>query len=124
MPKTLVSVNNKSNTSFSVNYLGIQLGVVFYNNATNSLGITSYGADREPCLICGHPTGDCVGTETAPKQVAGFKIDQDPKEIRSYQVKEDIIESREIVPGVMTKIIMHRKGKFISIDEAEKLGLL
>jgi hypothetical protein len=98
--------------------------VVFYNNATNSLGITSYGADREPCLICGHPTGDCVGTETAPKQVAGFKIDQDPKEIRSYQVKEDIIESREIAPGVMTKIIMHRKGKFISIDEAEKLGLL
>jgi hypothetical protein len=111
-------------TGISVNYLGIQLGVVFYNNAINSLGVTFSSADRQPCPVCGHATGDCVGSEKAPEKIAGFKIDEDPKEVKSYQILENIVVEREIAPGVMTKIISHHKGKFISIAEAEKLGLL
>jgi hypothetical protein len=122
--QTLVPVDNKNNTCISVNYLGIQLGVVFYNNAINSLGVTFSSADRQPCPVCGHATGDCVGSEKAPEKIAGFKIDEDPKEVKSYQLLENIVVEREIAPGVMTKIISHHKGKFISIAEAEKLGLL
>lgn len=88
------------------------------------MGIQFSGADRQPCLVCGHPTGDCVGDSPSPSEIAGFKVNEDPKQLQTYQIKEDIYEKREIAPGVMTKFITHHKGKFISIEEAEKLGLL
>jgi hypothetical protein len=98
--------------------------VVFYNNAVGSMGYRFSPADRQPCPVCGHPTGDCVGESESPTHISGFKTNDDPKQVTTFQVKEDILEEVEIVQGVKTKIIVHRKGKMISIEEAEKLGLL
>ena len=98
--------------------------MVFYNNAVNSMGLRFSHADRQPCPVCGHPTGDCTGDAPSPGHIAGFKTEKEQPTERLFQVKEDIVEEVELVHGVRTKIIIHRKGKMISSEEAEKLGLL
>jgi hypothetical protein len=39
-------------------------------------------------------------------------------------MQEDYCEEREIAPGIVTKMVVHKKGKNISIAEARRLGFL
>jgi hypothetical protein len=87
--------------------------------------VSFLGADRQPCLICGHPTGDCSGD--APvlqnKMIAGFGVRGLESRI-SFLVEEDIFEERQITPFTKAKVLLHKKGKQISFDEAKRLGLV
>lgn len=81
-----------------------------------------YGADRKPCLVCGHPTGDCAGTENTilnldlPKRIIG----KEPV----FLVEEDITEDRAITPYTRARVLIHRKGDYIPLTKARELGLL
>jgi hypothetical protein len=82
-------------------------------------------ADREPCPVCGHPTGDCAGDSAPPKKIAGMGgVYSDQKEIAKILVEEDIKEERQITPFYKNTVLIHRKGSYITVDEAKKLGLL
>jgi hypothetical protein len=82
-------------------------------------------ADREPCPICGHPTGDCVGSLEAPDTLTGWK--DSPEGMRQVQMiflEEDVWEERQITAGRKTKILKHRAGTSIPFEEAKNLGLV
>ena len=82
-------------------------------------------ANREPCPICGHPTGDCPGESESPDSLVGWSDSPDGmRQVQMIYVEEDIWEERQITPGRTTKILKHRAGSSIPFDEAKKLGLV
>ena len=105
----------------------------FYNSPgfTNSHpyelrdGITVYPADRAPCPVCGHTTGDCspVG-ETGPNVIFGYNTNSSFDLDQTFVVQEDIHDEREIAPGVVMRILVHKKGKAIPLVTAKELGLI
>lgn len=82
------------------------------------------GADRTPCIICGHPTGDCTGESGPPTKIAGFGASESLKQVQTFLVEDDIYEDRQITPFMKVKFLLHKKGKQIPYKEAERLGLL
>ena len=82
-------------------------------------------ADREPCPVCGHPTGDCAGDSESPDSLVGWHDSPDSmKQIQMVYVENEIWEEKQITPGRTTKILKHRAGSSIPYEEAQKLGLV
>ncbi len=79
-------------------------------------GVTFLAPEYGPCIICGHPTGDC-GEED---HTITF-VDEDSD---SVLVKEDIVERRWVTPNHLGKVLVAAAGTRISRSEAEKLGLV
>lgn len=83
-------------------------------------------ADRMPCLVCGHPTGDCTGDgeSFSQEKVWGYNTNSTLDDVVTFYIEDDYIEEREIAPGVVTKKVIHKKGKNIPLSEAKRLGLV
>jgi hypothetical protein len=79
-------------------------------------GVTFIAPDFGPCLICGHPTGDCTGED----HIIAFTEEESDEVL----VKEDIIERRWVTPNHLGKVLVVAAGTHISRSEAEKLGLI
>lgn len=102
----------------------------FYNSTTNtpSVGSKKIGdihvatADRKPCPVCGHPTGDCAGSDellpntTMPSQMNGTEP--------MILVETDITEERAITPYTKSRVLIHRKGDYVPLSKARELGLV
>lgn len=86
--------------------------------------ISVSGANREPCIVCGHPTGDCQGDSDPPRAIAGFGTTESLKQQQTFYLEQDIYEEKQITPFTKTKVLIHRAGKHIPYLEAEKLGLI
>ncbi len=87
-------------------------------------GITIHRASFSPCLVCGHPTGDCKGESESPSTIYTFASTTSQDESGSFHVDEDYYEEREIVTGVNIRKLIHKKGSIISLKIAKELGLL
>ena len=88
-------------------------------------GVSILRADRQPCPVCGHPTGDCTGDDAAPKKIIGLGgVMESLKDTRTVLVEEDIVVERNITPFTTAKVITHHKGSYVTVEEAKKLGLL
>jgi len=80
------------------------------------------GADRQPCPVCGHPTGDCTSDGAVlpktemPAQVFG----REPMIL----VEKDITEKRQITPYTHANVLIHRSGDYIPLSRARELGLV
>jgi hypothetical protein len=101
----------------------------FYDNSRETRRVFDdtvvLGGDRTPCIICGHPGGDCPGSpESAPKVIFGLGISETFDNAQMILVEEDIYEERQINPYVKANVVIHRKGKYIPFKEAERLGLV
>lgn len=99
----------------------------FTNNHPYELrdGITVFPADRAPCPICGHSTGDCAPKdETGPKVIFGYNTNSTLDNNQTFVVQDDIIEDREIAPGVTMRIVLFKQGKVIPLLKAKELGLI
>jgi hypothetical protein len=82
-------------------------------------------ADRSPCPVCGHPTGDCSGDSGPPRAVWGFNTGSlTLDKHQTFYLEEDVTETREIAPGVKTRVLVYPKGKHIPLEEAKRLGLI
>lgn len=81
------------------------------------------GADREPCMICGHPTGDCTGDSKPPEKIAGLGVTEKLKAEQTFYLEEDIFTERQITPFTKAKVLLYKKGSQIPLLEAERLGL-
>ena len=78
----------------------------------------------QPCIICGHPTGDC-----APEGGSGL-VKILPYEDPARNLDLSVTVHREvfqkvIIPGSKrpTTVRLYRVGQKISEDEAERIGL-
>jgi hypothetical protein len=81
-------------------------------------------SQRKPCPICGHPTGDCTGDSPPPKKIAFFGASETLKAKQKILIEEDIYEDRQITPNLSIKVLIHKKGKYVSYEIAERLGLI
>jgi hypothetical protein len=96
-----------------------------YNNPEYLFdGISIVRADRQPCPVCGHPTGDCATKNSEPHHVIGMGIFKTIDQKLTFTVEENVYEERQINPFYKAKVILARKGQKISVDKARELGLL
>lgn len=86
-------------------------------------GMTILPASREPCPVCGHPTGDCTGESAPPKKIWGLGDIPSMAEGQTVLVGEDIWEEKEITPGVKTRVLVARAGSKIPLPKARELGI-
>lgn len=87
-------------------------------------GIKFLRADRQPCPVCGHPTGDCTGETSPPHTIWGYNTNSSLDDSLTFYMDFDYFEQREIAPGIVTKILIHKKGKHIPLQEAKDLGFI
>lgn len=81
-------------------------------------------ATREPCLVCGHPTGDCDGETGPPEKIVGLTgVIESLKESQTMLVENDIYENRQITPFTNARVIIHHKGSYITLEQAKNLGI-
>ena len=81
-------------------------------------------ADRSPCIVCGHPTGDCSPNDGKHVKVASANTFPSLNQAEMFLVLEDIIEERQITPFTKARVIVHTAGKMITVEEAKKFGLV
>lgn len=96
------------------------------DNIYDSSGIAHLGAPRKPCLICGHPTGDCVdkNEDNSDIKIFGYNTGSSLDEKQTYTVTEDFWIEHEIMPNVNTRILKYKKGKIIPLSTAKEFGLI
>lgn len=99
---------------------------MFRDSASEKIGdnISILRATREPCPVCGHPTGDCSGEDGPPQKIVGLTgVIESLKEIQTVLVEEDIYEERQITPFTKAKVIIHHKGSYVTLEKAKNLGI-
>lgn len=87
-------------------------------------GVRLVRADRSPCPICSHPTGDCSGDNSEPRAIVGLGIFKSVDENITITVEEDIWEEKQINPFYTARVLLARKGQKIPVTKARELGLL
>jgi len=84
-------------------------------------------ADRQPCIICGHPTGDCHGDSEESPRIAFATENTVPESLKQSAkilVEEDIFEERQITPFTKITVRLAKKGSYVTFERAKKLGIL
>lgn len=87
-------------------------------------GISHSKATRQPCPVCGHPTGDCTGDSPAPKTIWGYNTNSSLDLNQTFLIEEDYFEEREIGPNLFIKILVYPKGKQIPLIKAKEMGFI
>lgn len=84
------------------------------------------GADRLPCPVCGHTTGDCTGAEhrVTPQGATAAGAFPSLQESQSFLVEEDVYEEQQIADGVSMRILRAKAGSKITYKKARRLGLI
>jgi hypothetical protein len=81
-------------------------------------------ATRQPCPVCGHPTGDCNGETGPPQKIVGLGgVIESLKELQTVLVENDIYEERQITPFTKARVIIHHKGSYVTLEQAKNLGI-
>lgn len=80
-------------------------------------------ATNEPCIVCGHPTGDCATENSAPHHIWGTSEVPSLKDENMVLVEKDVIEWRQITPFTKAKVIIARAGQQIPYSRARDLGI-
>lgn len=79
-------------------------------------------ADRQPCPVCGHPTGDCAGEQQPPVRILGGPYDNRKTE-PGVLVTEDIYEEVFLTERTKTTVLVAKAGTYIPLQKAIELGL-
>lgn len=100
-----------------------------FRNQDTVFGIPVIRANREACPVCQHPTGDCAQHEDI--EPAGLNhiaftdsTIETMKEVQTVLVEENIYEDRQITPFTKTRVIIHHKGSYVTVDKAKELGII
>lgn len=83
-------------------------------------------ASREPCIVCGHPTGDCAdGAVDSARMLTGANMyEKKQSEPIDVLVPEDFYEERQITPFSRAKVLVAKKGTFVTAEKAKQLGII
>jgi hypothetical protein len=77
-----------------------------------------------PCIVCGHPTGDCATEHSAPHHIWGVTEVPSLEDTTMILVEEDVIQYRQITPFTKSKVLVARAGQKISVTRARELGIV
>ena len=87
--------------------------------------IPFYAANRQPCIICGHPTGDCTGELTDHVKIFGVHHSTTTTDQKTeILVEEDVVAETQITPFTRAKVLLARKGTYVSVARAKELGII
>ena len=86
--------------------------------------ITVLRQSHEPCIVCGHPTGDCSTGTSQPHHIWGMTEVPSLQETNMMLVEHDVIEWRQITPFTKAKVILARAGQQIPVSRAIELGII
>lgn len=96
----------------------------FHNDDVVLGGIPILRADRRPCPVCEHPTGDCTTDTAIPKHIAFTdSVIETLKDSQMILVEENIYEDRQITPFTKTTVIVVHKGSYVTLERAKELGI-
>ena len=88
-------------------------------------GVCILRAGRGQCPVCGHPTGDCTGDTAPPRQIIGESFVKDGQAPGAdVLVLEDLFDMVNITPRTQTKVLVARKGSYITKEKAIQYGLI
>jgi len=88
-------------------------------------GVRIVKAGRDQCPVCGHPTGDCTGDTAPPRQIIGESFVRDGQVPGAdVLVLEDLYDVVNITPRTQTKVLVARKGSYITKEKAIQYGLI
>lgn len=92
-------------------------------------GIPILRAGRDACPVCQHPTGDCIEHDDyEPVGINHIAFTDSTietmKDVQTVLVEEDIYEDRQITPFTKTRVIIHHKGSYVTVDKAKELGII
>ena len=90
-------------------------------------GIQVLKADRSPCPVCGHPSGDCVPEDQQTPKIAFADSSTKIASLADSQkilVEDDVFEDRQITPFTKITVRIAKKGSYVTIDRARELGIL
>lgn len=79
--------------------------------------------EREPCPVCGHPTGDCSDGASEPIHIIGPGIFPSLGHEETIILDEDIYGERQIAPGTTAKVLLYAAGTPMKMSMAQKLGI-
>jgi hypothetical protein len=79
---------------------------------------------NQPCIVCGHPTGDCASESSAPDHIWGMTEVPSLKDSNMVYVEQDVIGYRQITPFTKSKVLLARAGTQVSVERARELGIL
>ena len=82
-------------------------------------------ADRSPCPVCGHKSGDCSGDSSKPTHIVGLESNlHSLKDENLFLVEETIYGFRQITPFTEAKVILAKAGSYVTRQRAIELGIL
>lgn len=81
-------------------------------------------ANNQPCIVCGHPTGDCATENSAPHHIWGAAEVPSMQDANMVFVEQDVIEWRQITPFTKAKVLVARAGQQIPYSRARDLGIV
>jgi hypothetical protein len=87
-------------------------------------GVRIIRATREPCVVCGHPTGDCADAPNAPITIFGSAVEKPSRKEPDVFVPEDIYGEAQITPFTRSRVLLAAGGTYVSVTKAKELGLL
>lgn len=95
-------------------------------------GVRLYRATREPCIVCGHPTGDCTdhqGSEEGEPDKKVIRIQFAEVEVPSKDepqvlVREDIYREVQLTSLTKTRVLVAKAGTYVPRAKALELGLI
>ena len=80
-------------------------------------GVTFVTPSFGPCIVCGHPTGDCNEDDHSIL----FKDEQNENE---FLVEEDVVERKWVTQNHLAKVVVAAAGTRITTQKAKDLGLI
>ena len=98
---------------------------IFSKTDETADGIQILRADRSPCIVCGHPTGDCSPGSHEKVEIAfATQTLESLKDIQKILVEETVYENRQITPFTTARVIIAKKGSYVTVERAKELGII
>lgn len=86
--------------------------------------IQFFPADRQPCIVCGHETGDCIPEDHKPPiKIFGIGLFDSKDKEEKFTVLEDVYAQQQVSPIHSVRVRRFKKGQQIPLSTARENGL-
>lgn len=97
----------------------------YIDDKDNGLRGSDLRATREPCIVCGHPTGDCAaGDPLQPMDIQLLGTVPSLEDSQTVYIEEDVYGERTVGELVTVKFLIARKGSQLRLSLARELGII
>jgi len=81
-------------------------------------------SNEQACPVCGHPSGDCLGTSGPPVRIIGASLFPSLGHEDIFIVEEDVWVDEQVAADITTKVRVAKAGDAIPMSRAALLHLL